>query len=134
MELGKAGVMVSYMYIKRFLLSPIKPPTILGIPWRGVMKQIRSFITADFVEKTQVTPAETLDVLQREKISGEPEVRIELQQLERQQRRGERFFSKKGGLETHKCQVMIVQVVSMIVSESVCKQKLLHKPILKEFN
>jgi len=33
-----------------------------------------------------------LDVLQREKISGEPEVRIELQQLERQQRRGEILF------------------------------------------
>lgn len=43
----------------------------------------------------QVTPAETLDVLQREKISSEPEVRIELQQLERQQRRGDIFFFQK---------------------------------------
>ena len=45
---------------------------------RALQKKLRE------IEKLKVTPPETLDVLQREKISGEPEVRIELQQLERQ--------------------------------------------------
>ena len=65
--------------------------------WGPPAVSFRECITQDFGWKTQVTPAETLDVLQREKISGEPEVRIELQQLEKQQRRVEMFLFSQGG-------------------------------------
>eukprot|EP00435_Cladocopium_sp_Y103_P064604 s392_g26.t1 len=50
----------------------------LGRRVRALQKKLRE------IDKLKATPENTLDVLQREKMSSEPEVKIELQQLERQ--------------------------------------------------